>query len=427
MASPAEIVEMAKRYLGVPYVFGGTNPKKGLDCSGLVQLVYKNLGIKLPRLVRHQRLQGRAVSSVNTAQPGDLLVFNGYQHIGIYLGGGMMLHAPQPGEKVKIGKVYAKPTSIRRIIGDGGNGAGKDLSGAALGGTGQAKSVDMATLASRYGYSMAFFKSDKSLWALINKAVKDQLTPDEFAAQLKNTAWYRSHSASDREWRTLERVDPASARAKMHATKVQLIQLGQRQGIHVDPKRLADMAWRVNAYGWDEAQVSAAMAAEMRYDPKKTNAYYGEMATNKANIVKQAESYGVQLSEQTIFNLLKQTVNKQVTEGSVTEYIKKQAKVKYKSIADDIDRGMTVADYASPYIEAQARLLELNPADVHLMDSHIQRALQFQDPKTGKAVPETLFDFETRIKSDGRWMKTRNGRDTMMDGARQVLADWGLG
>jgi hypothetical protein len=122
------VVAAAKRYLGVPYVFGGTNPKTGLDCSGLVQRVFEDLGIEMPRLVRHQRLEGQPVASLAQAKPGDLLVFDGYSHIGIYLGNGKMLHAPQPGENVKIGAVYETPTSIRRIV----SGAAPSVDAASL-------------------------------------------------------------------------------------------------------------------------------------------------------------------------------------------------------------------------------------------------------------------------------------------------------
>jgi peptidoglycan DL-endopeptidase CwlO len=112
----ADVVADAKKYLGIPYVFGGTNPKTGLDCSGLVQRVYKDLGIELPRLVRNQMKEGTAVHSLAEAKPGDLLIFEGHEHIGIYLGNNKVLHAPQPGEKVKISTVWEKPTSIRRIV-----------------------------------------------------------------------------------------------------------------------------------------------------------------------------------------------------------------------------------------------------------------------------------------------------------------------
>jgi hypothetical protein len=112
----ADVVADAKKYLGIPYVFGGTNPQTGLDCSGLVQRVFKDLGIELPRLVRHQMLEGTKVNSMAEAKPGDLLIFEGHEHIGIYLGDNKVLHAPQPGEKVKISTVWEKPTSIRRIL-----------------------------------------------------------------------------------------------------------------------------------------------------------------------------------------------------------------------------------------------------------------------------------------------------------------------
>ncbi|MFI5953583.1 transglycosylase SLT domain-containing protein [Cryptosporangium sp. NPDC051539] len=112
----ADVVADARKYLGIPYVFGGTDPRLGLDCSGLVQKVFEDVGIDLPRLVRDQRNAGTAVPSMKQAKPGDLLVFDGYEHIGIYVGNGRMLHAPEPGENVKIGPVYETPTSIRRVV-----------------------------------------------------------------------------------------------------------------------------------------------------------------------------------------------------------------------------------------------------------------------------------------------------------------------
>jgi len=287
------------------------------------------------------------------------------------------------------------------------------------------KKLDTATLASKYGYSMAFFKSDKALWALIQESTREQYTPDEFGARLRNTKWFKTHSESVRKWYVLERADAATAQARLHQTKVRLIQLGQRQGINVDPKRLADMAWRVNAYEWDDSQVATAMAAEMKFDPKVAD-YYGGLAEKRGEIKEQAAAYGIAVTDETVFNLSKQLVGETTTPEAVTEYIKKVAKTKYQGLADDIDKGMTVADYAEPYVETQARLLELNPADVQLNDPAIQRALSFRDPKTGVIAPMSMTDHETAIKKDPRWMKTKNARDEMLNGSRQILADWGL-
>ncbi len=113
-----DVVSEARKYLGVPYVWGGTDPAKGLDCSGLVQLVYKNLGFDLPRVSGDQARAGTAVpGGLSAAQPGDVLAFGSpVHHVGIYLGDGTMIEAPHPGAEVRISEVTEKPTHIRRIL-----------------------------------------------------------------------------------------------------------------------------------------------------------------------------------------------------------------------------------------------------------------------------------------------------------------------
>jgi peptidoglycan DL-endopeptidase CwlO len=120
-ASESAVVGEAQKYLGVPYVWGGTDPKKGLDCSGFTQLVYGNLGVDLPRTASQQATAGRAVASLDEARPGDLVFFDhssaraGVDHVGIYLGAGKMIAAPQEGESVKVQDV-GNPTLIRRML-----------------------------------------------------------------------------------------------------------------------------------------------------------------------------------------------------------------------------------------------------------------------------------------------------------------------
>lgn len=129
-ATGAEVVSTARKYLGVPYVWGGTDPAKGLDCSGLVQLVYKELGVDLPRVSRDQAQEGRPVASLAEAQPGDLLAFGSpVHHIGIYIGDGKMIEAPRPGLSVRVSDVYETPSAIRRVLPETSTVAGKALDG----------------------------------------------------------------------------------------------------------------------------------------------------------------------------------------------------------------------------------------------------------------------------------------------------------
>lgn len=154
------VVAEARKYLGVPYLWGGTDPQKGLDCSGMIQLVYKNLGIDIPRVSYQQATAGRPVASLAEAQPGDILAFNSpVNHVGIYIGNNQMIEAPRTGLDVRVIDVYETPTAIRRILPEGG-AAPVSRTGAP---TGAVDGVPFADLfngaAQKYGVSPALLSA----------------------------------------------------------------------------------------------------------------------------------------------------------------------------------------------------------------------------------------------------------------------------
>jgi len=114
-----EVVQVAETYQGIPYLWGGTDPERGLDCSGFVQHVYRQFGIELPRVSRDQARQGTEVPSIDQARPGDLVAFGEpVDHIAIYVGDGKIIHAPRTGDVVRITDMHRTPTAIRRLVPD---------------------------------------------------------------------------------------------------------------------------------------------------------------------------------------------------------------------------------------------------------------------------------------------------------------------
>jgi peptidoglycan DL-endopeptidase CwlO len=101
----SHVVPIALQYLGVPYVWGGSSPSTGFDCSGFIMFVFAQVGVSLPHHAASQFSYGTPVSREQLAA-GDLVFFNGLGHAGIYIGGGQFVHAPHTGDVVKISSIY---------------------------------------------------------------------------------------------------------------------------------------------------------------------------------------------------------------------------------------------------------------------------------------------------------------------------------
>ena len=113
------VVGVALQYLGAPYVWAGASPS-GFDCSGLVMYAYAQVGVSLPHSSYAMWSDGAPVPR-DQLQPGDLVFFDGLGHVGIYIGGGEFVHAPQTGDVVKVsslddGWYAASYVGARRIL-----------------------------------------------------------------------------------------------------------------------------------------------------------------------------------------------------------------------------------------------------------------------------------------------------------------------
>ena len=113
-----QIIEYAKKFIGNPYVYGGTSLTNGTDCSGFTMKVYAHFGYSLPRVAVSQSNVGKKIS-YSELIPGDLVVYhyqNGGGHVGIYIGNGKMVHAGTPKTGIEITKIFKGNKTYHRII-----------------------------------------------------------------------------------------------------------------------------------------------------------------------------------------------------------------------------------------------------------------------------------------------------------------------
>ena len=116
-ARGSSVLAVAARYVGIDYLYGGTSPGTGFDCSGATQYIYRQLGFNLPRTANEQMLASTRVSR-SQAKVGDLVFFlsaGRAYHVGIYAGGNMMYDSPRTGKQFAKRAIWSSSVLFGRV------------------------------------------------------------------------------------------------------------------------------------------------------------------------------------------------------------------------------------------------------------------------------------------------------------------------
>lgn len=271
--------------------------------------------------------------------------------------------------------------------------------------TGQQVQGTPDQLANQFGYSTAFFNSDPSLKALINSYAGQDATNSQvqarFKADLMDTAWYKKHTAAQREWTQLQTSDPTEAAHQLLLMQQTLAAQAKQSGVPLSAGQLHKMASdALNMYGQNVPSnvVSEMIGAQLHY--KGTGTYTGDVGNSVQTLKDLATSYGVPLSDNTLGAWLQNIVQNGVDPKSYTSYLQKQAESMYPTLAPELKNGLTFQQAVDPYRQTAAQLTEMDPNKIDFTQAKWQRALTQIDPKTGARTAMSLSDWQQTLKSD---------------------------
>lgn len=240
-------------------------------------------------------------------------------------------------------------------------------------------------------------------------------TKAELEAHLRATPYYQNTPQAGRDWDILRATDPATANTKLEQTKRTIDDLSSQLGVQLNTNggmSSPGFAFLVDAmkYGWDENEIRYRLLASVN----KT-AGGGMLATQAAQIKSMANDYGVPLSDKAVMNWATKVSQGAMDMNGVQGYLIEQAKSLFPALAPALDKGITVKDYAAPYLQLAQQELDINPSDVNLTDQKWMAALNQVDPKTGQRVSMSLDSWLSKLRTDPAY-----GYDTTAKGRQDA-------
>jgi hypothetical protein len=252
--------------------------------------------------------------------------------------------------------------------------------------------------AEAYPNYYAIVRNIPEVAALLERAVAQSFTPEQFQAQLEQTAWWQQTTASAREFEINGQRDPATQQTLIDNKRVEIRDLALSSfGVRLSDKRLDQLAVDSIRYGWsarflqnaigDVATQSTAGVSQLR------EGYIGQQLRKTAN------DYGIAVSDATFNQWVNKVAVGEESTSSWQDYARVQAKNLFPSIADRIDAGETFQNIVDPYRESAARLLEIDGGEIDFTQPDWIKAITYQDDK-GQQRPMSFTEWNDYVRQN---------------------------
>jgi hypothetical protein len=290
--------------------------------------------------------------------------------------------------------------------------------------------LSQADLAAKYGYVQALLNSNKELRDLFAAAYgndkKGQWTAEKFQTQLRNTNWFKKHSAAWRSSEALFYADRGTFDAKKAETLAQVKAQAGQMGATLSDAQAANLAESYFRSGYSPTQIQQALSSYIVSTNGSNDDVGGTAGETLRGLREYADQMGVKRDGNWLLAASRSVAGGLTTLDDWIGEMREEAKTKYVAIAPRIDAGMTVRDIASTYINQMADTLEIDTDQIALSDPSIQKALMGQADQQGMPTTQTLWDFDQALRKDPRWATTKNANAAASGVALNVLQAFGF-
>jgi hypothetical protein len=231
---------------------------------------------------------------------------------------------------------------------------------------------------------------------IIHLATAAKWSPEKMLSALQATDWWTKRSATQRAFYLQNMSDPGTAAASVQQQANTILHSAQQLGVAMSGGQATILATQSLMNGWDPMQLTDQILRG------NTQGYtHGTLGATKDQLAGQADKYTVPVSQHGLEQWTNNIISGRATQDSFNDYLIRQAKSLYRdpNLHKALDEGMTVKDYADPYIQSAAGLLGLNPNDIDLSQAKWNRALQFTDAN-GARRSMTLDEWNQNLRID---------------------------
>lgn len=267
-----------------------------------------------------------------------------------------------------------------------------------------------------YGFVKAFLDSHPQVKKKVKLAVKHGWTPDRLQGEVKTTTWWKTSTESQRKADLLSTSDPAQWNRMITTSRDEIRQQAEQMGLSLTTSELTKYAEQALRNGYSAQDITSWIAREGDYDQEQAK---GNASIAIDELREMADSYGITLSPGTMNNYVRQILGGKTDMQGLTDVIREQAKVLYPSIGGYLDKGGTVKDYLSPYMEMASQELGLPVQQMSMLDTKWTAAINGNPD--GAAM--TQDQWMAKIRTDARygWDKTLNAKQQVGDAMSQLL------